>query len=889
MFAIGDRAVDRYRNQEVIVLERIELWDYITYRVYNPTINEVYKLADEELSPLTHSPFLDIHYILYLSMRGKIKNELASGILTGVSDKIIPLPHQLYVLKRAVSTNRVRFILADEVGLGKTIEAGLIIRELKARGIIKRILIVAPKGLVTQWHLEMKDKFNEDFQIILPEEFNTLRRFFESNDIYGRFDQVISPMDSIKPLTQRTGWSQERINQYNEERIYALINSGWDLIVIDEAHRVAGSSSDVARHQLGRLLAASSPYLLLLTATPHNGKTEPFLRLLRLVDPEVFPTAQAVVKEQVAPYIIRTEKREAIDNYGNKLFKDRITHVVEVKWDSRHSLQQELYWEMTKYVRKWYKRALRQKGKSMPIIFLLIMMQRLVTSSTYAIRESLERRLEVIESQEYMLKNLSIDDFISDEFENINEDLLRTMSIDLKAEKNELSRLISIAKQAETQYFDAKLEPLVEILDQLFTKNKDQKVIIFTEFIATQQFLYKFLTNRGYKISLLNGSLDIDERNNVYHEFKKETQILISTDAGGEGLNLQFTNVVINYDFPWNPMKIEQRIGRVDRIGQTKDVYVYNFVLADSIERRVQQVLENKLAVILKELGIDKYSDVLDSEYGEINFSDAYLKSISDPENIESNLKAIEDELREQIQNKNEIKDIIREDKELTDIIGEQSNFNINYALSQMLDYYTAYRGERSEIKNLALNDPEIQKLIHQEVHFSYSSEILKMKIDGFPVESGYFSLWEIMLTDHEQTNRVIPIFMNDDLVIRRVTSERLWDEILGKGELIRPTGTHQLSRKLFDQICTICTNYAYNTFIQMKLDYEKNVKESYDKYRYAIEVRKEAAQHIGIENIKRAKLKQIDQERLEIEESYKRQQILRPELKLLYVVYVEA
>ena len=159
-----------------------------------------------------------------------------------------------------------------------------------------------------------------------------------------------------------------------------------------------------------------------------------------------------------------------------------------------------------------------------------------------------------------MLKNLSIDDFISDEFENINEDLLRTMSIDLKAEKNELSRLISIAKQAETQYFDAKLEPLVEILDQLFTKNKDQKVIIFTEFIATQQFLYKFLTNRGYKISLLNGSLDIDERNNVYHEFKKETQILISTDAGGEGLNLQFTNVVINYDLPWNPMKIEQRM-----------------------------------------------------------------------------------------------------------------------------------------------------------------------------------------------------------------------------------------------------------------------------------------------------------------------------------------
>ena len=152
--------------------------------------------------------------------------------------------------------------------------------------------------------------------MILPSDFDTIRRLTDNDDVYGQYDQIISPMDSIKPLEKRVGWSEEKIKKYNEERIYSIINSGWDLIIIDEAHRVAGSSARVSRYKLGSLLADSSPYILLLSATPHSGKTEPFLRLVRLLDKDAFPNAKSIVKEQVAPFLIRTEKREAIDNNG---------------------------------------------------------------------------------------------------------------------------------------------------------------------------------------------------------------------------------------------------------------------------------------------------------------------------------------------------------------------------------------------------------------------------------------------------------------------------------------------------------------------------------------------------------------------------------------------
>lgn len=326
MLKTGDFVFDTSTGANVQVLERIEAWGFISYRVFNPVSRTVYKVAEDQLNFEGGTNTYDGNYLRYVTLLSKIKNETAGGLLSSLAGGVIPLPHQLHVLSRAMENNTIRYILADEVGLGKTIEAGMVIKELKARGLIQRILVVCPTGLVTQWASEMQEKFHEKFHVILPSDFDTIRRLTDSEDVYGQYDQVISPMDSIKPLEKRAGWTDEKVEKYNKERIYSIINSGWDLVIIDEAHRVAGSTGEVARYKLGQLLSQASPYLLLLSATPHNGKTEPFLRLVRLLDEEAFPNARSIIKEQVAPYLIRTEKREAIDNNGNKLFKNRITH-----------------------------------------------------------------------------------------------------------------------------------------------------------------------------------------------------------------------------------------------------------------------------------------------------------------------------------------------------------------------------------------------------------------------------------------------------------------------------------------------------------------------------------------------------------------------------------
>jgi len=889
MPSVGDYVFDKTKNERVQVLEIIEIWGFVSYKVFNTSTGTVYKLSADNICAEVPEDNFNESYLRYVAMLSKIKNETSEGILSKLSSGIIPLPHQLHVLNRALSNNNVRYILADEVGLGKTIEAGLIIKELKTRGLIKRILIVCPTGLVTQWSLEMKDKFNEKFHVILPEDYDTIRRITGNGDVYGQFDQVISPMDSIKPLEKRVGWTEEKIARYNKERIYSIINSGWDLVVIDEAHRVAGSSGEVARYKLGNLLAAASPYLLLLTATPHNGKTEPFLRLIRLVDEKAFPNINAIVKEQVAPYVIRTEKREAIDNNGNKLFKNRTTRAIELHWDERHSMQRRLYEMVSDYVSKNYNKAMRNRGKNMWFVFLLIMMQRLVTSSTSAVRESMERRVKVLEEQAFKYQSMSEEEFAEMELEENMEDAIAAISLDIKEEIAQLNDIIAVAKQAEFQYLDVKVEPLLEIIDDLFAEDRQRKVIIFTEFVATQSYLVKLLKDRGYSTSILNGSMSIEERNAVLQEFKTETDILISTDAGGEGLNLQFSNCIINYDLPWNPMKIEQRIGRVDRIGQERDVIVYNFILADTVENRVKAVLEEKLSVILKEIGIDKYSDVLDSEAAELNFTDAYMKSIRNPKNIELNIRPVEEDLKKQVQNTMRIKDLIKEEKDLTSMIGTGSAFDFEAALRQMVAYYENYKGNPYlPIENFSINDPVIVGHLNKEIEQDLGGRLLNVSIKDFPNEKGYFMLWRISLTPDSQEQKVIPIFINQDFILRPMAGKKIWSAILDKDKIIAVTPGDKIDADTQNKLRTASQEFAYDTFLALKAELEKRNEETYRKYLYALNLRIEAVKRIGIENIRKHKLMALSREKAEIEANYQAGKKFCPDFKPALIVRME-
>ena len=890
MLEIGSYVYDKENGQNVMVLECIDLWGYISYKVFDAASGTVYKVCEDRLVADSDNSRCDENYLRFITTLSKIKNEMSDGLLTPISSGIIPLPHQLHALKKALRTNQVRYILADEVGLGKTIEAGMIIEELKARGLVKRVLVVCPTGLVTQWSIEMREKFHEHFQVILPSDYDTIRRLTNSKDVYGTFDYVISPMDSIKPIERHAGWSDEKVEAYNQERIYSIINSGWDLIIIDEAHKIAGSSSEVARYKLGQLLSEASPYLLLLSATPHNGKTEPFLRLIRLLERDAFPNADSVVREQVEPFLIRTEKRDAIDNQGEKIFKNRITHLVSLEWDERHSLQKELYEQVSGYVSKTYGKAVKNRKKNMCLIFLLIIMQRMVTSSTAAIQESLKRRLDVLLNQETKASNLSLEELDEINIEDNVEDALEALSVNSSEEIEELQKIIATARQAMFQYPDVKVEKLVELIDSLRSEDTDQKIIIFTEFVETVRYIKEYLEKQGYRVSTLNGSMSIDERNEAIREFKEDSDVFISTDAGGEGLNLQFANILINYDMPWNPMRVEQRCGRVDRIGQEKDVHIYNFILEGTVEKRVREVIEEKLSVILEEMGIDKYSDVLDSEVAEYDFTDVYIKSIEKPYNIEKNLSSVTMEMKDQMKNVKSYRNVLCEEKNLSELVGIESNFDINDALRMMYAYYQHWNGgEVQLLSDVSVQNPQFKEMLNGEYLQAKNDKLLSVSIENFPNEAGYFMLWSLSVAEDESAVKILPVFVNSDFVLRPIAGKRIMDVFLDANSKISCHESLPLSDDQYEKLCEITTTYAYDTFVEIRDKYVGKVKESHNKFEHAWNLRKEAAESIGIDNIKNARLKKLEEEKSVMESEFKRDKEIYPELKLILLAKLEA
>jgi superfamily II DNA or RNA helicase len=657
------------------IIEEQTLWGQTVCRVWLPNQDAVVRVPQSTLRPLNSvlSPNIEAEQIAYLASAAKVAEVLEGSsrpsggnvLLAPMESNVIPLPHQINVLSRAISGDRVRYLLADEVGLGKTIEAGLIIRELKLRGLVRRTLVVAPKGIATQWVAEMQTHFNEHFQLVLGEDISTLQRFTTDTDHrnspWAMFDQVIVSQDSVKPMDKRRGWSVERLAEYNRSRFERLITAGWDLVIVDEAHRLGGSTDQVARHKLGRGLAEAAPYLLLLSATPHQGKTDAFHRLMTLVDNVAFPDTDSVSRERVAPYVIRTEKRKAIDAQGKPLFKPRRTQMIPVRWEIRHKLQQLLYEAITDYVREGYNRALREKKRH--VGFLMILMQRLVVSSTRAIRTTLERRLEALKNGEQQASqhlaeletslesNEDLNELYDMDGQELLDELLKSNVSALQDEGSHVEILLDAARKCEQACPDAKAEALIDWIYRLQAEENepDLKVLIFTEFVSTQAMLREFLEARGISVVMLNGSMNMDERKHAQDTFCGHARVLVSTDAGGEGLNLQFCHVIINYDIPWNPMRLEQRIGRVDRIGQPKTVQAINFVFEDSVEFRVREVLEQKLSVIFHEFGIDKTGDVLDSAQAGELFEEVFATAILDPEGIESSVDQTVAKLHDEI------------------------------------------------------------------------------------------------------------------------------------------------------------------------------------------------------------------------------------------------
>jgi len=939
------------------IIEEQTLWGQTVCRIWLPNQDAIIRVPSSTLRPLNAliQPEMEALRISYVAAAAKVAEVLECStstseghvLLAPMESNVIPLPHQIHALSRAISGDRVRYLLADEVGLGKTIEAGLIMRELKLRGLVRRTLVVAPKGLATQWVAEMQTHFNEQFQLVLGDDISTLQRLSPVSDhqdsAWSMFDQVIVSLDSVKPMDKRRGWTIERVAEYNRNRFEDLITAGWDLVIVDESHRLGGSTDQVARYKLGHGLAEAAPYLLLLSATPHQGKTDAFHRLMKLLDDNAFPDIESVSRDRVAPYIIRTEKRKAIDADGKPLFKPRRTQMVPVKWESRHHLQQLLYEAVTDYVREGYNQALREKKRH--IGFLMILMQRLVVSSTRAIRTTLERRLEVLKEGEHQanlhLSEIENNTEITDDLDEIYDmdgqelldDLLKSRLSALQNEVSHVMVLLDAARQCEQASPDAKAETLIEWIYRLQAEENepDLKVLIFTEFVPTQQMLKEFLEARAISVVTLNGSMDMDERKQAQDTFRRSARVLVSTDAGGEGLNLQFSHIIINYDIPWNPMRLEQRIGRVDRIGQPKTVHALNFVFEDSVEFRVREVLEQKLSIIFDEFGIDKTGDVLDSaQAGEI-FEDVFVSAILNSGNIEASIDTTMSRIRNEIQQVRESSTIysISEDPDIQTAERLRSHPLPHWVERMTTTYINSHGGsavrkrawweltwpDGQEQHKCVFNSRDTASLVDTTLLNLENNRVrgltmnLPQVVSGQPLPcvslselpsniTGLWGLFEIRLLvgTHlkNQTLRIpmarrsyLSVFLSEEGKLFLPTARHIWDAIQTTEPLVLDALDFDKSTLAYEQLQESAEQAGQALFETMQEAHIASIAREEERGSVAFNSRRKAIERIGLPEVRQYRLEKCNINESEWRNELKSAQQIMPEIRPLLLMRI--
>ncbi len=876
------------------VVDAQEIWGETAYRVWLPDKDTVVRARAADLTSLG---FVQptVEHILHIAAAAKLLDALEENLLLApIQSSVTPLPHQLHALGRAMSRDRIRCLLADEVGLGKTIEAGLILRELKLRGMAKRILVVVPKGLVRQWQAEMRLHFGEYFQLIEPAALSAFRQWRNDEESLWRLhDQVICSLDSVKPLEGRRGWSLEQLSTYNRERFEDLISASWDLVVIDEAHRMGGSTDQVARYKLGAALAEAAPSILLLSATPHQGKTDQFHRLMQLIDRDSFPDESSVTSERVAPFVVRTEKRIAIDAEGNPLFKPRMTRLHPVAWQERHAAQQKLYEAVTDYVRHGYNQAMAAKQRH--IGFLMILMQRLVTSSTAAIRTTLEKRQTLLDRpqlQPSMFETADIDEWA--DLDGQTQVDLAVQARGWEREKAEVQTLLELARATEAQGTDAKAEALLELIYSLQQEEKapELKVLIFTEFVPTQAMIAAFLESRGFSVATLNGSMDLDARTRAQQAFSRDVRVLVSTDAGGEGLNLQFCHVVINFDMPWNPMRVEQRIGRVDRIGQPHVVRAINFVLEDTVEHRVREVLETRLAVIAEEFGVDKTADIMDSVEAEPLFDELFVQGLQNPDAIETECDAVVSDLRSIIAENRKNEDLLPRANDLdADDARKWRDHPAQFWLERAITTGLPARGgaavkdgkawrirwvdgsesaricfdartaeEHPEIEWVTLEDPRAQSVIGELRRWVAELPVPIVRVAKLPdTVRGVWSLWEISLSaDDFSRRRFLTVFVNDAGRTFVPTAKRIWDLFLTEQIELVSASAMPDTDGWFERSRSAALTQGERVFAELVEEHRTRIQEERKRAQYAYDARYRAIGRVGLQNVRDHRRKRL-------------------------------
>ena len=573
-----------------------------------------------------------------------------------------PHPHQELAVSQMIDQLPVRFMLADEAGAGKTIMAGMLLQQLRARKQADRTLIIVPPILLEKWKKEMETKFGADFQIITSDHLNG-----NSASVAWGSGSPFFALGSIDLLKRR----EHREN---------LENIKWDFVVVDEAHKMsarieekrdrADTIVETIRYKLGKVVQENAVHLLLMSATPHKGKLDSFSFLMSLLDPLVMDDINAEKMQDLinaqsrlsSHRFLRRMKEHMIDKDGNPLFKSRRALTWTFSLEERDSRGYRLYEDITDYIRNIYgKGVTSQDGRTRTVIgFVKQIFQRRLASSTYAVFRSLENRLTKVNEKLEELNNRThdspnssnsfidrsspseetFDEFADlseeergieeafDEFADLSEEereskeeklISRVLNFDpnaLKEERRKLEELIDDCNSVLSYSDDPKIETLREALETY----PDEKVVVFTEYKDTLDYIKRRLPH--YTSVSIHGGVPFKKRIKAMADFwiplnEGGPRIMLATDAAGEGIDLEIATVLINYDIPWNPNRLEQRMGRIHRIGQQKPVIFINIVAKDTREGYVLTKLFDKLETIGATIGEDKVFDVISDLYSE--------------------------------------------------------------------------------------------------------------------------------------------------------------------------------------------------------------------------------------------------------------------------------
>lgn len=867
----------------------------------------------------------DISHIRFVALATRIKEEIAQKrILAPYESSLIPLPHQILILEKLMKAPQTRFLLADEVGMGKTIEAGLALKEMKLRGEIKRTLLIVPKSAVLQWQSEMQQHFKEQFHIYDSQLINSMASMFsqieaeEELNFWRQHNQIIVSTDALKPLEHRQGWSKEKIDTYNKYRIEAVVNADFDLVIIDEAHKMGGSSALVSRYQLAETLSNAVPRILLLSATPHRGKSDHFRRVLQLLDADAFMGEDMPSVKEIEPFVMRSEKRFAVDYNGQELFNERKTIKLLIPLEPEHHHRQlQLYEHLTEYVRMSFNKAKQNRNTALALV--MTMLQKIASSSTAAIHSALSTRL-------YRLQNgldESVKDYDSEydtsDFDDFQpSDYSVAYTNDSRTEEEVLQELVEEARVCMEQEQDAKTDALIRTIAQQRMEQGEprMKVLVFTEFRATQQYLEKQLTAKGHSCATINGSMELEARQNALRYFRDQADVMISTDAAGESLNMQFCHVIVNYDLPWNPMAIEQRIGRVDRIGQKHIVKAFNMLTSNSIDAKVYGIIVEKLDTILNELGIDKTSDVLDSTMEQNKINRIYLQSLLDPRRTEfvgdSWLFEIKKKLNEYKATEGILPSISKDEID-NKLAAEVKYSPLPVWLEQLMDIYAISRGGKVD-KSLigvstyqydgmkinavfdaehALENPSAEQITLQHnlvCHMldridSESQQIMPViRAAGSKATPGVFSLWRVSAKNPTESKvTYVALFTSDNGKNYVAYANQIWNKLVESADAYSFVGEVDLPPESESDM-----QLLYEVFHRMEVEILQTVQKKSDARLKALDFQRQRAERIGILNIRKGRIRKIDEERQQWLDNMRQHHSVVPDVKNIIKIRID-